>query len=219
MCPGQVDGAGSRADATGVMRVALLSLLAAVLVTAAFAAPANAALPCLELVGIKTCVKTPGAYPKSEEACPGRDTEVTAATLATARRATLCLLNVERAQRGLKPLQGSTTLRRAAVAYAKRMARDDFFAHVGPGGDTLRDRVKRTSYLSGARAWALGENIAYGGGARSTPAQVVASWMASPGHKRNVLDAGFDHIGIGIATGLPVAGGGGGTYVTDFGSR
>lgn len=202
-----------------MLRVALLTVLTAVAVALAGAAPANAALPCLDQVGIKACIKTPKAFPKSQTACPGRDDEVTAANLTATRRATLCLLNVERAQRGLKPLRGSTPLRRAAVAFARRMVRDDFFAHVGPNGDRLRDRVKRTSYLRGTRAWSLGENIAYGGGSQSTPARIVASWMASPGHRRNVLDGGYDHIGVGIATGLPTTGSGGGTYVTNFGSK
>ena len=45
--------------------------------------------------------------------------------------------------------------------------------------------------------------------------------MHSPGHRANILDRRFADIGIGVATGAPIARGGerGGTYVTDFGAR
>jgi uncharacterized protein YkwD len=47
----------------------------------------------------------------------------------------------------------------------------------------------------------------------------VASWMASPGHRANILKRRFHVIGIGVVDGVPVAGGGAGaTYTTDFGS-
>ena len=45
--------------------------------------------------------------------------------------------------------------------------------------------------------------------------------MKSDGHRRNILDPDFEHIGIGIVWGVPEAGvgGDGGTYTTDFGYR
>lgn len=200
------------------MRVALSSFLLAAVLAAAGAAPASASSACLDLVGVRACVKTPGAFPKNDTACAGRDDTITEANLASARRATLCLLNVERARAGLTPLQGTPSLRRAATAFSKRMVRDRFFAHVGPSGDTMTQRIKRTSYLTGARNWSLGENIAFGGGALSTPAKIVDRWMGSPPHRVNILDGAFRHIGIGIAPGTP-EGGDGGTYTTEFGSR
>ena len=42
--------------------------------------------------------------------------------------------------------------------------------------------------------------------------------MNSPPHRANILSSSFRSIGIGIAYGTPV-GGGGGTYTTDFGRR
>lgn len=210
--------AARAADGPGVLRFALPALIAAATTLCTLATPADAALPCLDLVGTRTCATTPAAFPKSQAACAGRDTPVTAARLRAARRATLCLLNVERARRGLTPLRASSPLRRAATTYSGRMVRGRFFAHVSPRGDTLRDRVKRTSYLDGARAWTLGENLAWGGATRSTPASIVASWMRSPGHRRNVLDRAYAHVGVGVVTGTP-KGGRGGTYTTHFGSR
>jgi uncharacterized protein YkwD len=98
------------------------------------------------------------------------------------------------------------------------MVRQRFFDHVSPGGSTMAQRIKRTNYLDGRRGWSLGENLAWGSGSLATPAEIVDGWMHSAGHRRNILDAGFREIGIGIALGSPT-GGAGATYVNDFGSR
>jgi uncharacterized protein YkwD len=69
------------------------------------------------------------------------------------------------------------------------------------------------------RRWSLGENIAWGSGAKASPKAIVSAWMASPPHRRNILTRKYRRIGIGVATGAPVAGVNGATYVTDFGAR
>jgi uncharacterized protein YkwD len=59
----------------------------------------------------------------------------------------------------------------------------------------------------------IGENIAAG---YPTPESVVAGWMASPGHRENILSAQFTEIGVGMANG----GGSYGMYWTEeFGTR
>ena len=136
-------------------------------------------------------------------------------------KATLCLLNYERAEQNLRPLKSHKKLNTAATRYSKEMVRGRFFSHVSPSGSTLASRVKRAKYLHGVRAWNIGENIAYGTGALATPASIVDSWMKSPGHKANILNGKFREIGIGISTGAPVptAASVGATYTTDFGVR
>jgi uncharacterized protein YkwD len=151
--------------------------------------------------------------------CPGATTVPTKANLATVRGATLCLLNAERTKRGLTALRLEADLTTASSAYSRQMVAQHFFAHVSPGGSSLSSRVEKTGYLTGATGWSLGENIAWGGGALSTPAHIVGSWMGSPPHRHNILDAGFTAIGIGIAAGTPQRGQRrGATYTTDFGS-
>ena len=67
-----------------------------------------------------------------------------------------------------------------------------FFDHINPDGETPWDRMNRY----GIRGWTLvGENIAFG---YSSPAAVEAAWMDSPGHRRNILTAGFTHVGVGL---------------------
>ncbi len=141
---------------------------------------------------------------------------------AALRTATLCLLNEERATRGLKPLVQNTQLRRAAQKHSLQMVRDSFFDHVSPAGSTLMSRVRKgTFYLRNALNFALGENIAFGAGTLATPAKTVAGWMGSADHRRNILNRRYRHVGIGVAMGAPGIEGGGpaATYTTTFGTK
>ena len=174
----------------------LLIPLAAVVAASAFAATASAAT------------------------CPAADVLPTPAHLVKARHATLCLLNQQRRQHGLRPVRANGELRQAAQTYAAAMVRHDFFSHVSPGGSTLVGRVRQTAYPLHGYTWLLGENLAWGAGPRGTPRSIVRAWMHSPGHRHNILTARFIHIGIGIARGAPVhrsLGMGSATYATDFG--
>lgn len=138
------------------------------------------------------------------------------------RHATLCLLNRQRAAHHLPRLHMQHALRHAATSYAGSMVHNGFFGHVSPSGSTFVSRVKRTAYLRHARAWRLGENLAWGAGGASTPAQIVNAWMHSPGHRANILNPAFREIGIGIVRGAPRHAGASiaaATYATEFGRR
>jgi uncharacterized protein YkwD len=150
--------------------------------------------------------------------CAGAHLAPSPAHAAQVRRATLCLLNRQRAAHGLRKLRIHRSLAHAATSYAHLMVRRHFFAHVSPSGSTMAQRIKHTNYLHRARAWALGENLAWGQGSAATPARIVSAWMHSPGHRANILNGSYRQIGIGIALGAPV-GGGGATYVNEFGRR
>jgi uncharacterized protein YkwD len=156
-------------------------------------------------------------------ACPGADDVPTARTLDDARAATICLVNRERTRRGLRTLRTNGSLQSSAGAYARDMVRRSFFDHVSPSGETLTERIREdTRYLAGARGWEIGENLAWGTGVRATPAQIVAGWMRSPGHRQNILHAGFREMGLGVAIGTPVdasAASGAATYANQFGRR
>ncbi len=78
------------------------------------------------------------------------------------------------------------------------MVRNSYFSHesavVFDNGDIFyicetRERVGK--FLTSRT---LGENIASG---QLTPKKVVADWMTSPSHKRNILSSKFKHIGVG----------------------
>src|SRR5918997_3867513 len=132
--------------------------------------------------------------------------------------ATLCVLNTERARHGLRPLRLRRRLSLAARRHSRAMAQHRFFSHDSLSGASFVDRIRRTGYLSGARSWRVGENIAYGTGTRSSARSIGRAWLTSPPHRANILSRSFRAIGIGVARGTP-AGGDGATYTTDFGRR
>jgi len=158
----------------------------------------------------------------SQEGCADTSLMPTRANLELVREAVLCLHNRERARHGLPRLRENPKLRRAAERHTSNMVIARFFDHTSPSGTTMVDRIRGTGYTKHARAWALGENIAWGTGGLATAAEIHRSWMRSSGHRANILQRSFREIGIGIETGLPVrlsAAQSGATYTTDFGFR
>lgn len=105
------------------------------------------------------------------------------------------LTNAERQRAGLAPLFYNPQLAQAAQGYASVLAGGSCWAHTcGPVPD-FSQRIVNAGYSG----WtALGENIA---GGQPTPESVVAAWMASPGHRANILNPAFTEIGVGSAIG------------------
>ena len=132
---------------------------------------------------------------------------------------TLCLLNGIRADYGLPPLTTNSRLASAALRHAGDMVEKSYFAHEGKDGSTVRSRIGATGYIPSSGRWVIGENLAWGTGALATPKSIVNAWMNSPGHRANVLHAGYREIGFGIVLGNPSgqATGAGATYATTFG--
>jgi len=152
--------------------------------------------------------------------CAGADVVATAQEANAFERSTLCLLNAERTSAGLYALSTRPTLSRAAAGYSAQMVRDSFFAHRAPAGPYLAGRLARAGYLSHtASDWFVGENLAWATGTAATPRHLVAAWMASPGHRRNILEPTFRDIGVGVAAGTPSSGADGVTVTTEFGVR
>jgi len=162
------------------------------------------------------------AVPALASACSDADIIPTSRTISKARAATLCLLNEQRAAHGLRKLRPHSALERAAQRYAHAMVRGRFFGHVSPSGSTLEERIRRgTRYLAGALRYQIGENIGWGVRGLARPRAIVNAWMASPGHRANILSRAFREVGIGIKPGAPVRGVGRGavTYTNEFGAR
>lgn len=92
------------------------------------------------------------------------------------------------------PLAASQQLNEAAATHARDMARRKFFEHRGSNGSQPKDRVMRAGY----QPRLTGENIAYG---PESAEEVVAGWLASPGHCANIMEPRFQDIGVGVAVG------------------
>jgi uncharacterized protein YkwD len=156
------------------------------------------------------------AAPAGAAACTGVDSVPTAGTIGKARASTLCLLNAQRRAHHLRRLRLNRKLTAAANAHAADMVSRNYFSHTAPTGLTFVNRILQTGYASGAH-WTVGEDLAAGG----TPREIVAAWMGSSIHRREILRRSFREVGIGIALGLPDAQPGevGATYAVDFGRR
>ena len=100
------------------------------------------------------------------------------------------LVNQERASAGLDPLAVDEQLDRAANLHTNEMVQADRMSHRLPGEASLGDRVSETGYN-----WTtIGENVAAG---YTTPEAVVEGWMNSSGHRANILNPDFTHMGVG----------------------
>ena len=176
-----------------------LAVLAAVCVSAlAAASPAMAASAC-----------------ESANAVPSASNERSVV------RATLCTINAQRDRRGMAPLALNKRLSQASRLHAGDMDRRNYFGHDSLGGGDFVSRIRQTGYLAGSSSWSVGENLAWAMSSRAAPTRITRMWMASPGHRANILTASYREIGIGIAYGAPVRGAGNSaaTYATDFGRK
>lgn len=135
----------------------------------------------------------PAAY-----TCRGADDAPALVGLHRARSATFCLINLARVHRGLPILLRQRRLMDSSGRFSRQMVRRRFFSHAAPDGMTLAQRVGR-----GGR---LGEMLAWGPTEVSSPSRVMRDWMASPPHRRLILNTGFTQMGMGIALGSPIAG-------------
>ena len=90
------------------------------------------------------------------------------------------------------PLAWNEALADAALAHSRDMAAKDYFSHVDATGSGVAQRATRAGY----RWRHVGENIAAGTG---SPEQVVAGWLASPGHCANMMAPDFDDMGAAFA--------------------
>src|SRR5262249_13003380 len=101
----------------------------------------------------------------------------------------VALVNTQRGQNGCGPLTGDSRLTLAAQRHTDDMVARHFFDHTNPDGVDPGARITAAGY----RWSAYGENIAHG---QQTPAEVMDSWMHSPGHRANILNCAFRQIGV-----------------------
>jgi uncharacterized protein YkwD len=153
--------------------------------------------------------------------CPHMNAEVTDATAAEIDQAALCLINKLRRGKHLRALKDNPQLRLAAERHARDMVANTYFSHVSKSGRDVSYRVAQAGYVRGYPSWRVGENIAWGSGAKSTARRIVLAWLASPPHKQNLLNRTYREAGLAVAPGAPAPGveGQAGTYANVFGAR
>ena len=104
-------------------------------------------------------------------------------------------LNLVRLEHGLRELSLSAQLTEAAETHSREMLAAGFFAHESRDGTSFARRIRGFYKPSAARRWKVGENLIWRA-RRLTARRAVAAWMASPGHRENLLAPEFREVGI-----------------------
>jgi len=99
-------------------------------------------------------------------------------------------LNAERQARGLAPLEWDSSLANMAADWSRHMASTKDFSHRDLGAASSLPGIDKFS--------ALGENIAWVEGYPNEAMQLHTGWMRSDGHRANLLQPGFDSVGIAV---------------------
>jgi len=108
--------------------------------------------------------------------------------------ALVSLTNEVRYPSNLPPLLASPLLNQAAGLKAADMAQRGYFAHVSPSGESPWSWFDRVGY----RYKYAGENLAVN---FIDSREVMEAWLASPGHRANIISSRYNEVGIGLAVG------------------
>ena len=133
-----------------------------------------------------------------------------ATTQTRAEQSLLAAVNDVRAAHNLRPLKVDAHLVEAARAHSTTLLRANIFEH-----GSFADRIAQ----HGARGPAFGENLAWGTGRLASARSIVNAWMASPGHRANLLRPGWNRIGIGALSGRFLGQRGATVVTADFAGR
>jgi uncharacterized protein YkwD len=153
--------------------------------------------------------------------CKGGDDAPAKLSDKRAAKAVFCLLNKERRSHGLPSLHRQKSQTRAALEHNRKMVKSGCFSHQCAGEKDLVGRLTNAKYLPCNCSWGVGENIAYGSGRDASPRSIVDTWMHSAEHRANILNGGYQHIGVAVSSGTPSDGRtrDGATFTTDFGYK
>jgi uncharacterized protein YkwD len=146
----------------------------------------------IALVPLLLCGATTAAAPAAYAASSGRSlaADVIART------------NAIRQEAGCSPVKADERLRSVAQEHASDMARHRYLEHEARDGTSADERITSAGHRN-----VTGENIAHG---YDSAAEVMDVWMRSAGHRENIEDCAFTHIGVGYAPN-------GSYWVQDFG--
>lgn len=112
----------------------------------------------------------------------------------SARVAVKCLINSERSARNLRL---NRDLSRAAQRHSNYMFRHRCFAHQCAGEAGTEARIRSAGYMAGASSYRIGEVIALNRD-RASARDVVRQWKKSGGHRGQILNPGYEHVGVGL---------------------
>lgn len=147
---------------------------------------------------------TEATTPQTRSSSPGAASSPTSSRETAAARQVLTLVNDERAAAGCQPLVRDGALAELASDFSRDMAERGFFSHTDPDGRSPWDRAEDAGITNLAA-----ENIARG---QADAQAVMDAWMASAGHRANILNCDYRTLGVGVHFGE-----GGPWWTQDFG--
>jgi uncharacterized protein YkwD len=136
---------------------------------------------------------------------------------------TSIFLAVNRLRRahGLPTVAGSVQLARAALAHVRGLAASGRFSHDWSDGTPFETWILRYFPAPPSGTWLAGENLIWSA-TPLTARAAVAAWLASPEHRRVLLDPRWHELGLGTVESRAapgVYGGGAATVIAaDFGA-
>ncbi|MEK6682561.1 MAG: CAP domain-containing protein [Nitrospirota bacterium] len=105
------------------------------------------------------------------------------------------MVNSERRAKGLPLLKSDAKLQKAARAHSRDMIKRKFFDHTNPDKQTVGDRLKIAKIK-----WTMAaENIASNKNMDDPVESAFEDWLKSSSHYKNIINAGYELSGIGIA--------------------
>jgi uncharacterized protein YkwD len=133
-----------------------------------------------------------------------------------------CLINRERASKGLSTQRPQSQLLGAATAHNADMQQSlHAFTHDASNGDSFEQRIGRSGYMRKARRWTVGEILDETPAANvETPTAALDAWLQSPTHNHVMHIAKFRDFGISTVRGTAENPAADGVLITvDFGYR
>ncbi len=108
----------------------------------------------------------------------------------------ILLTNIQRERYGFTSLSENSKLDNSAEIKLNDIFQKQYFEHVSPNGTTIEDLSKESEY----DFILIGENLAMGD--FENDRDLVDAWMASPGHRANILKSQYKEIGVSVKKGF-----------------
>lgn len=143
--------------------------------------------------GVKELIQMNPQLSNPDLIYPGDKINVPAAENADIEQQVVDLVNKERVANGLKPLSVDWEVARVAEHKSQDMLNKNYFSHTSPTYGSPFDMLKNY----GIKYRSAGENIAKG---QRSAQEVVNAWMNSSGHRANILNSSYTHIGVGYVS-------------------
>ncbi|AHF06044.1 CAP domain-containing protein [Desulfitobacterium metallireducens] len=137
-----------------------------------------------------TPTTTPTTPAQTTTPAPSTGTISAATSVSAQEQQMIDEINKERANVGLAPLKVDLRLVGVAQTKANDMKTNGYFSHTSPTYGSPYDMMK----MAGVQYYSAGENIAR----NISVDAAMAAFMSSSGHKANILNAGYTHVGVGI---------------------